>query len=266
MSSQSELGSALVTGASAGIGRTYAEQLARRGYDLVLVARDAARLEALAGSLREATGRQVEVLPADLGKTEDVERVAARLDADPAITLLVNNAGMGTERGVIGADPAPAMAMVQLNVVALTRLAYAAAAAFHRRGRGTLVNIASVVALAPEAFPGAYAATKGYALTLTLSLHGELKDGPVRVQAVLPGYTRTEFFERAGINAAQLPANMVMSADDLVAAALKGLELGELVTIPSLRDLGKWQAFEGARVALHPELTLDSPADRYRAA
>lgn len=266
MSSPSERGTALVTGASAGIGKTYAEQLARRGYDLILVARDKARLEAQAASLAQASGRRVEVLPADLGKAEEVERVAARLDSDPAITLLVNNAGMGTEGGVIGADPAPTMAMVQLNVVALTRLAFAAVNAFQRRGRGTLVNLASVVAFMPTAFPGAYAATKGYALTLTLSLHGELKDGPVRVQAVLPGLTRTEFFDRAGLDLARLPANMVMSAEDLVSAALRGLDLGEVVTIPSLRDLDKYRAYEAAVGAMQPELSLDSPAERYRAA
>ncbi|MBS7541590.1 SDR family NAD(P)-dependent oxidoreductase [Ancylobacter oerskovii] len=266
MSSPSELGVAVVTGASSGIGKTYAQQLARRGHDLVLVARDRARLEALAAELRAATGRAVEVLPADLGRAEEVEALAARIESDPAITLLVNNAGMGTERNVVGADPAPTLAMVELNVVALTRLSLAAASAFSRRGRGALVNIASVVAFLADTLTGAYAGTKAFVLAFTQSLHNELKGGPVRVQAVLPGLTRTEFFDRAGLDASQLPANMMMSAEDLVAAALRGLDLGEVITIPSLRDLGKWEALEAARLALGPELSLDSPAERYRAA
>ena len=266
MSSPIPSGTALVTGSSSGIGKSYAQQLARRGHDLVLVARDAARLEALAAQLRAETGRKVDVLPADLGVAGDVERVAARIEADPTITLVVNNAGIGTGSGVTGGDLAATMAMVQLNVTALTRLSFAAVNAFTARGNGTLVNVASVVALASEAFAGAYAATKAYVLSFTQSLNGELKDGPVRVQAVLPGYTRTEFFDRAGIDPARLPADMVMPVDDLVAAALKGLEFGELVTIPSLRDLDKWKAFEAARSALHPELSLASPAERYRAA
>ncbi len=200
----SSLNTALVTGASSGIGRVYAEKLARRGHDVVLVARDGARLEALAATIAGETGRRAEVLAADLSRSEGIETVADRLASDQRITVLVNNAGMGTEGPILGAAAGKTDAMVQLNVAALTRLSLAAVTAFAQRGEGTLVNIASVVALVPEHFPGAYAATTAYVLAFTQSLQSELRHGPVRVQAVLPGYTRTEFFDRAGIDAAAL--------------------------------------------------------------
>lgn len=266
MGSVSDLGTAVVTGASSGIGKVYAEKLAARGYDLLLVARDAGRLEALAQTITRASGRKVEVLPADLGKPEDVARVARRIGEDAAITMLVNNAGMGTSGNVVGAEVGPTDAMVQLNVVALTQLSMAAVNAFSRRGRGTLINIASVVAFMADVLTGAYGATKSYVLALTQSLHNELKDGPVRVQAVLPGLTRTEFFERAGIDAAQFPSEAMMSADDLVAAGLTGLDLGELITIPPLPDAAAFEAMERARIAMQPDLSQGRPAARYRAA
>lgn len=257
------LNTALVTGASSGIGRVYAEKLARRGHDVVLVARDGARLESIAAAIAGETGRRAEVLAADLSRSEGIEIVAARLASDRRITVLVNNAGMGTEGPFVGAVAEKTDAMVQLNVAALTRLSLAAVTAFAQRGEGTLVNIASVVALVPEHFPGAYAATKAYVLAFTQSLQSELRGGPVRVQAVLPGYTRTEFFDRAGIDAAALPAEMVMSAEDLVEAALRGLEAGEAITIPSLPDMAAWRALVDARMRMMPGLSLSRPATHY---
>jgi short-subunit dehydrogenase len=259
----SSLNTALVTGASSGIGRVYAEKLARRGHDVVLVARDGARLELLAAAIAGETGRRAEVLAADLSRSEGIETVAARLASDQRITVLVNNAGMGTEGPILGAAAEKTDAMVQLNVAALTRLSLAAVTAFAGRGEGTLVNIASVVALVPEHFPGAYAATKAYVLAFTQSLQSELRGGPLRVQAVLPGYTRTEFFDRAGIDATALPAEMVMSAEDLVEAALRGLEAGEAITIPSLPDMAAWQALVDDRMRMMPGLSLSRPAARY---
>ncbi|MBB3773938.1 hypothetical protein FHS55_004584 [Angulomicrobium tetraedrale] len=259
----SSLGTALVTGASSGIGKVYAQKLARRGYDLIIVARNRSRLDELATAIATETGRTVEVLPADLGKAEDVAAVAARLADDPAITLLVNNAGSGTEGPIIGADPAKIDAMLDLNVRALTRLAVAAVNAFSARGRGTLVNIASVVAIVPEQFFGAYSATKAYVLALTQSLGAELKDSPVRLQAVMPGLTRTEFFDRAGLDINALPAHMVMAPEDLVEAALRGLEAGEVYTIPSLPDASGWDALTAARMVLAPDLSHARPAARY---
>lgn len=255
-------GTALVTGASSGIGKIYAQRLAARGHDLVIVARNKARLDELAADLAGSTGRKVEVLAADLGRKEDVRRVADRILGDAAITLVVNNAGSGTEGPVLGADIDRIEAMVELNVVALNRLAIAAVNAFHARGRGTLVNIASAAAFLSDNLFGSYGATKAFVLGLTQSLQNEFKDTPVRIQAVLPGVTRTEFFERSGFALDQFPQDMVMSADDLVDAALVGLDQGELITIPSLPDMKAYEAYGAARPAF-ADLSHDRPAARY---
>lgn len=257
-------GTAVVTGASSGIGRIYAERLAARGYDLVIVARNAERLEALAATIRSATGRSVDVLQADLEKPADIRRVADRVAGDRAVTLLVNNAGAGTEGPVLGIDIDRVEAMVQLNVVALTRLAVTAVNAFSARGGGTLVNIASVVALMPEVLLGAYAGTKAFVLAFTQSLQNELQGSPVRIQAVLPGLTRTEFFDRAGLALDSYPQEMVMSVEELVDAALAGLDQGELITIPSLPDAGDFARVSADRLALVPNLSRNHPAERYR--
>lgn len=262
MTSQ-KLGTALITGASSGIGKAYAQKLAKRGYDLVLVARRRDRLEALAAELSSISPGSIHVLVADLGTPEGVASVAARISGDPSVTLLVNNAGAGTEGPVLGADVAKIDAMVQLNVVALTQLAVAAANAFVTRGNGTLINIASVVALMPETLLGAYSATKAYVLALTQSLDNELKDHPVRLQAVLPGLTRTEFFDRSGLDLTTFPPEMVMEVDELVDAALAGLDMGEAITIPSLPDAASWEAAVAARLALMPGLSRSHPATRY---
>lgn len=263
MAHDTDRGVALVTGASSGIGKVYAQRLARRGYDLVLVARNKARLDELAASLSTETGRRVEVLPADLGVPADLRRVEARLRAAPAITLLVNNAGSGTAGPVIGDDLDKAEAMIQLNVVALARLASVAAEVFAARGSGTLVNIASVVAFMADRLMGAYSGTKAFVLNFTQSLQNELAGTGVRIQAVLPGLTRTEFFERSGFDISHLPPEMVMSAEDLVDAALAGLDLGEAITIPSLPDLADYDRLNEARLALQPNLSLSHPAPRY---
>ena len=186
------LGTALITGTSTGIGAVYADRLAQRGYHLLLVARDVARLEALATRLRSAHGVQVEVLLADLTAKADVARIEQRLRSDAAITLLVNNAGTASNGTLAESDIDRVDAMVQLNVVTLTRLSAAALASFVPRGQGILVNIASVVALAPETFNASYSASKAYVLSLTQSLHAEASPSGVQVQAVLPGATRTE--------------------------------------------------------------------------
>ncbi|MEO3473637.1 SDR family oxidoreductase [Roseomonas sp. CAU 1739] len=254
---------ALITGASSGIGAVYADRLAHRGRDLLLVARDATRLEALASRLRAETGRKVEVLPADLARPDDLARIERRLRDDAAIGMLVNNAGMAVGGTVAGADAGRLADLVQLNVVAASRLAVAAAQAFADRRHGTLVNIASVLALTPEGFNGVYNATKSFVLTLTQSLQAELAGTGLRIQAVLPGATRTEIWGRAGIDDATLPAEMVMGVDEMVDAALAGLDSGEAVTIPSLPDAADWQRFEAARLALAPNLSRNHAAARY---
>ena len=263
MSKQDNLGTALITGATSGIGAVYADRLARRGYDLVLVARNRQRLDGLAERLVRETGRQVEVLVADLTVTADLRRVEARLRSDNSITLLLNNAGLGASTPLLESDVDRTEAMIQLNVVALMRLTHAAVPGFVARGRGTLINIASIVALAPSLLNGSYSGSKAYVVNLSQSLHHEVGGKGVRVQAVLPGAIRTEFWDIAGLPVENLPAAMVMSADDLVDAALSGLDAGELITIPSLPDVGDWERLEAAREALGPNLSKAKPAERY---
>lgn len=264
--SMPSLGTAVVTGASSGIGAVYADRLARRGYDLVLVARDAARLTALADRLARETGVRTEVLQADLTNPADRARVEQRLQSDASITLLLNNAGMAVSGTFLESDIDAVERMIALNVVAPTRLAAAVAKGFAARKAGTLINIASVLALVPEMFSGTYSGTKAYVLNLSKSLQAELSRHGVHVQAVLPGATRTEIWDRAGTPIAHLPQEMLMDVDTMVDAALAGLDQGEEVTIPSLEAVHEWTALEDARRALGPFLSLRDPARRYLAA
>ena len=257
-------GTALVTGASSGIGAIYAQRLAARGFDLLLVARDLERLEAAASALRDAHGVQVEVLKADLTQKDDVLKLEQRLRSDSSISLLLNNAGVAADGLLANADLDQLERMIQLNITAVTRLASAAAAGFAKAGRGTIINIASVVALFPERFNATYSASKAYVLSLTQSLNAELDGTGVKVQAVLPGVTRTEIWERSGIDASQIPAEMVMEAGEMVDAALAGLDQGELVTIPSLPNAGDWDAFVAARLVMAPNLSKSKAAARYK--
>jgi uncharacterized protein len=155
--------------------------------------------------------------------------------------------------------------LITLNVTALTRLTYAAAPAFVARGVGTIINIASVVAIAPERLNGVYGATKASVLALSHSLDQELADKGVRTQAVLPAATATDIWEKSGLHYSKLPAGTVMSTEDMVDAALAGLDQGEVVTIPPLQDGDDWIRFEAARRALAPKFANSVPAPRYRA-
>jgi short-subunit dehydrogenase len=257
-------GTALITGASSGIGAVYADRLARRGYDLVLVARNKQRLDELAARLRQQTGRAATTIQADLSRKPDLLRVEATLRTDPAITMFVNNAGISAPGTLLTGDPDQLEAIIMLNVVAVTRLASAAGVAFASRGHGTIINIGSVVALLPEQFNGAYSGTKAYVLNLSQALDAEAGKSGVRVQAVLPGATRTEIWERSGKSASSLPSDMLVEVDELVDAALAGLDQGELVTIPSLQDVTLWQNFVAARMALGPHLSKNHAAARYQ--
>ena len=264
MTSTQSQGTALVTGASSGIGAVYAWRLAARGFDLLLVARDLQRLEEAASKLRDEYGVQVEVLKADLTQKDDVLKLEQRLRSDSSISLLLNNAGVAADGLLANADMNQLEQLIQLNVTAVTRLASAAAASFAKAGRGTIINIASVVALFPERFNATYSASKAYVLSLTQSLNAELDGTGVKVQAVLPGVTRTEIWERSGIDATQIPAEMVMEAGEMVDAALSGLDQGELVTIPSLPDAGDWDIVVAARHVLAPNLSKSQAAARYK--
>ncbi|MDH7975971.1 SDR family oxidoreductase [Sphingomonas sp. AR_OL41] len=259
-------GTALITGASTGLGAVYADRLARRGYDLILVARDAGRLAALAETLGNDTGRTVDILRADLTDAGDLAAVEARLADDAAITLLVNNAGMSLNGGLLDSTPAELERIIALNITAPTRLARAAGNAFVGRGAGGIINIASVLALAPEMFDGVYSGTKAYLLNLSHSLAAQVEGKGVRVQAVLPGATRTEIWERSGKDIDSFPAEWVMEAGDLVDAALLGFDRGETVTIPPLANEGQWIAFEAARHAMDGKLSNRAVAERYREA
>ncbi|UZX45386.1 SDR family oxidoreductase (plasmid) [Agrobacterium sp. 13-2099-1-2] len=253
---------ALITGASSGIGAVYARRLAARGHDLVLVARATDRLETLAAELRQAYGVTVENITADLTDPTQLGTVAGRLKAEPSIDILVNNAGAGLLGGFTLADPAAMETLLRLNVVAPTLLASAVIAGMVERGSGSIVNIASVLALLPEYSHGIYAATKSYVLTMSQSLAAEVSSKGVYVQAVLPAATRTEIFERAGgdINRVQ----NLMEVEDLVDAALIGFDRKELVTIPPVPDVAAWDAFEQARGVLAAGFSNSEPAARYR--
>ncbi|MDD0998588.1 SDR family oxidoreductase [Pseudomonas sp. TNT2022 ID1044] len=264
MTSTQSQGTALVTGASSGIGAVYAQRLAARGFDLLLVARDQQRLEEAASTLRDEYGVQVEVLKADLTQKDDVLKLEQRLRSDSSISLLLNNAGVAADGLLANADNDLLERLIQLNVTAVTRLASAAAASFAKAGRGTIINIASVVALFPERFNATYSASKAYVLSLTQSLNAELDGTGVKVQAVLPGVTRTEIWERSGIDATQIPAEMVMEAGEMVDASLAGLDQGELVTIPSLPNAADWDAFVAARLVMAPNLSKSQAAARYK--
>ncbi|MCW2406111.1 short-subunit dehydrogenase [Sphingobium sp. B1D7B] len=262
----SKLGTALITGASTGIGAIYADRLAVRGYDLILVARNKDKLQTLAAQISDKTGRSVEVLAADLADSANVARVERVLREDASITALVNNAGVGTHTTLLESDVERMEAMVQLNVTALMRLTYAAVPGFVARGGGTVINIASIVAVAPELLNGVYGGTKAFVQAFTISLNHELADKGVRAQAVLPGATRTDFWANGGLPVEHLPEEIVMDAADMVDAALAGLNQGEINTIPALRDAHLWTEFEAARAALGPQLSATRSAPRFHVA
>src|SRR5216683_1284174 len=257
------LGTALVTGASAGIGAIYADRLAKRGYDLILVARNAEKLQSLAANLTRETGRSVKVLPADLSDNGNLAKVEGTLRGDPSIVLLVNNAGTASVAPLLTADVEQMEDIIDLNVTALTRLTYAVAPAFVARGVGTIINIGSVVGISPETLNGVYGASKAYVIALSHSLQHELAGKGIRIQAVLPGATATELWAKAGLHYRNLPAEIVMSVDDMVDAALAGLDQGERVTIPPLQDGEAWNRFEAARRALSQRFGNSVPAPRY---
>jgi short-subunit dehydrogenase len=259
-------GTALVTGASSGIGKIYADRLARRGHDLILVARNRERLDVLAKRLISETGRSVEVVGANLTERADLARVERILRSDTTITMLVNNAGVGATGPLLESDVDAMEQMIALNVVAPTRLTYAVVPAFVRQGGGAIINMASIVGIAPEVLNGVYGASKAFVLAFSLSLHKELAESNVRVQAVLPGATATDFWELAGTPVDQLPSKIVMKADAMVDAAFAGFDQGELVTIPSLPNVADWEAYEAARQKMIPELSLSIPAARYQTA
>jgi uncharacterized protein len=256
-------GTALITGASSGIGAVYADRLARRGYDLIIVARNRSRLDALAIRLTNQSNRSVEVLAADLNNKADLSRVEDALKQDSSITVLVNNAGIGTFAPLLDSNANKMEEMISLNITALTRLTYAAAPGFVARGTGTIINISSIVGIAPEILNGVYGGTKAYVLAFSLSLQHELAPKGIRIQAVLPGAIATEFWDVGGMPVSHLPPETVMTSENLVDAALAGLDQSELITIPALADKGEWDRYEAARRDMSTRLSRKEPAARY---
>ncbi|HEU5305083.1 MAG TPA: SDR family oxidoreductase [Gemmatimonadales bacterium] len=227
---------AVVTGASAGIGREFCERLAKRGYDLVVVARDGNRLEALRLDLEQRHGVTVEVFPADLTIETDVSLVAERISRAPGLALLVNNAGFGTRGPLADASPARQEAMLQLHVVAPMRLTQAALPGLLKSGQGAIVNVSSVASFVYSAYNVNYCATKAYLTTFSEGLAAELSGTGVRVQALCPGFTRSEFHQRMEIDVRDIPAWMWMSAGTVVETSLRKLERGgPIVCIPGLQ-------------------------------
>ena len=259
-------GAALITGASTGIGAVYADRLARRGYDLIVVARNRDKLNALAKRLTAETSRSVEVVAADLTKQSERVRVEKLLREDASIAMLVNNAGIGAIKPLLDTDVKKLDALIELNITALTRLTYAAAPAFVARGTGTIINISSVVGIAPEMLNGVYGASKSFVTAFSQSLQHELAPRGLRIQAVLPAATATDFWELAGRHVSQLPQNIVMTPENLVDAALAGLDQGETITIPVLQDGSVWDRYEAARRAMSSQLGGTTPSPRYRLA
>jgi len=258
-------GTAVVTGASSGIGLVYAGRLAARGHDLVLVARREPLLHELAERLRGEHGREVRTVAADLTDPGDLRRLEELLARDESVTMLVNNAGIGALGLLHERDPDALEDVIRLNITAPTRLARAVLPGMLARDRGAIVNIASILALLTWPNNAAYSGSKAYLLNFSRALQQQVEGRNVYVQAVLPAATRTGFWDVTGVDLATLPPEIVMSAEDMVDAALAGLDRREPVTIPSLQDAGRWDAFEAARQALVENARTGRPAPRYAA-
>jgi len=222
----------LITGASSGIGRAFAERLAYDGFDLTLVARRGDALEDLASALRTRRGVEAEVLVADLGQSQFLERVAARIGGEDGLDLLVNSAGFGKADAFVESDVAETSQQIEVNTLALARLTRAALPGMLVRGRGAVINVASMAAFTPLPYLATYAATKAFVVSFSESLHEELRGSGVRVQALCPGPTRTEFGRRAGVDSLPLPSFAWMQPEDVVDASLRALERGRLICVP----------------------------------
>ena len=246
MNTADRAGITVVTGASSGIGAVYADRLAADGRRLLLVARRRERLEQLAADLSSRHGASVQIMAADLEQPQLLAQLEARLE-DEHIEMLVNNAGAGSLGPTARSTADKQERLIRLNIVALTRLSLAALAGFRARNAGVLVNIGSIVAQAPSSGAAAYSGSKAYVANFTRSLQLEYAEGPVRIQLVMPGPIRTEFFSSQGMSDSVFPDTSFLTAEQLVDAALAGLSAGEVVTSPSMTKPETWDALEAAR-------------------
>lgn len=254
---------ALITGASAGIGKTYAEHLARTGHDLVLVARREDVLAELATKLSDAHGVEVEVLPADLITDEGVARVANRIENGPSVDLLINNAGFAVRGKVAELDPDALDQMLRLNVTALAKLSHSAMKRMVAEGRGSIINVGSATSFILFPTNAGYGASKSFVMAYTRHMHMEAEGTGVRVQLLVPGVIATEFHTVAGGDVHSFPPTMVMKPDDLVVASLRALEMSEPVCIPSLPDINDWEKYLAAEAAVATNVSRDHIAKRY---
>lgn len=255
----------MITGASSGIGAGYARSLAERGSDLILVARRQEQLDEIAATIRKDSDGKVDTLQADLTNAADLEAVEHALNSRP-VTMLVNNAGAGGLGPTAARGAAAQEQLVALNVLALVRLSLAALDGFRQRNAGSLVNISSVVAFSPSPGGASYSATKAFVLNFTRSLQMEYQNTAIKIQAVLPGPVRTEFFKAQGMDDSVFPSSAYISVDQMVAAAMKGLEAGEQVTIPTLKDVTIWKQMEELRKSFLGDVIGGEVASRYGAA
>jgi short-subunit dehydrogenase len=257
---------AVVTGASSGIGAVYADRLAKRGYDLILVARRLDRLEALAEKIRHAHGVNVESLQADLEKDGDVAKVEDLLSTNPSVSVLVNNAGLARFQPLAKAPLQDSLAQIALNITALTRLTHAVLPAFLERDDGVIINVASVLGIHTLPVSSVYSGTKAFVVNFSRGLQDELANTGVKVQLVLPATTATEIWDNSGIPLSALNQDAVMSTENLVDAALAGFDNGEKITWPSVADETLWDIYDAARSTLFAATQVGKPAARYNVA
>lgn len=233
---------ALITGASSGIGAAFAEQLAGNGYDLIIVARRRDRLDALAEQLQAGHPVSIEVVAADLSQPNELRTVEERIVEESALDLLVNNAGFGGYMPFVELNPDKAEELINLKVLAVTRLTRAALPAMIARGRGSIINVSSRLAfsgsMGSSQLPkrATYAGANAFINIFTQLLQSELDGTGVQVQALCPGVVQTEFHERVGIDPSRYPAAIVMKPEEVVQASLAGLKLGEVICVPALED------------------------------
>jgi short-subunit dehydrogenase len=263
MNTVANLGTAVVTGATGGVGALYAQGLAERGYDLLLVGRQETALQELADKIGKSTGRKVDIAAHDLSNTADLNELTSRLASDEKVSLLANIAGTSSFSPFVKLSTAEIDQTIAINITALTQLSHAVAPRFAERGQGTIVNFASVLAFRPWAEFNVYNATKAYVVMLSQSLQAGLGEKGVLVQVVAPPATATPFWETAGFNIENLPAKAVMKSEDLVNAALVGLDKREEWVLPSLGDASVWEAFQAARTELVKGMMNGTPAERY---
>jgi len=256
-------GTAVITGASAGIGKVFAERLGKRGYDLILIARRLDKLNFLSAALQEEYGVSVQTIPADLANSTQLRDVEDVIAADEKVSLLINNAGTATFGAFVDSTAEEISAMIDLNIVALTRLTLAVLPGFKRRNRGSIINIGSVLGLNSLPVSSIYSGTKGYVLNFTRGIQQEVASTNVRVQLVLPAAIATDLWDISGIPLSQLDPATVITAENAVDATLAGLDRGESLTFPSLNDLKLLANYDSARTSLFAATLTGQPANRY---